>query len=1121
MYGLNNIERKGFINSLGAINMQSDAGNAFDLQQIDINKIKTDKKNFQNRAADYSEKSVNAIVNAVKNGSFNWFSFAPVTLWESPNGDLFILSGHSRTEAFKRLNKLNAEFDGLKFDKIPAKIFKGSFEDAKKIALNSNALSTPETLLERAEFYKKERLKLNDKKQIKELKEKALRENSGAVIWDLSYLNDGFTKDFLKRFKNQEDSEKAFENYLRAVNIAQWVGKTFEKYKNLSSIHDTEIFNFLNKNYGNKAGQYNSFAKLDERLKVLYNRNVKNEEKKDVNGKYTTPFGLKIYEKNDDELKTIREKEKNFKDAEKQLKKIIKSLRGRTTDKTEIFNALNEPFNVYINTLTEFWASVDNEKKRDTDKRQGNLFGVDSDKLLKLITTIKARFEQLKHSKKNDFILEQVEKILTVANDLIFFSDGLGKPTIKFEFESNEQLKDFLKENKENLIDSEVEDAEVVEDEPNFKRKSLRGGFQDGKPADVFNCSESELVCKGFKPTYKRLSDYSGLIDAADGQNKFCGYGFDKTTLNTLLECCKYYPQVVRLAEHLKADSELQSAFNVWHWLHTNIAYNYDAEGKEEIRTPARVWADRKTGVDCDCLAVFTACLFICMGYKPAFEIVGFNNTNQYSHIFVNLNGAAVDRVLPVFLQRPALITKTMIMQIPVYKLSGVNGLNGCELGAVAKLQGLYSSTLSKIFTHTATPEETLDFRKIKVLLSLQGVDNNAFKLASAVMPYVAAIDDNGAYYFRDAAVAAEAARQDKILHDLELRNDAKGLAGWNPFKDIAKAAKSVGSGIAKAAKATVNSVANATKATFNLTKAGIQAATGNTQKAKETLIKAGQQAKSSVVDPLKTSWDVTVDITKNTVIDPLVNTVRIAGKLFKIIFIKLNPVLILMRNSLRLLIAVNFLGMATRLNIANYSKDAAIKAGYTAQQWEEAKKAKDRVIRFFTKIGGVKSKIEKSIENGAKKKALFKKDYNKNTKIVETSDTDAQLSGTAPILLGVDGLGEPGTIAAALASVGAFIAKVWGWIKNIVPKAVEWVKENKDKIKTGIDTAKNLLSKKGNSTDNDTATTATTTTYYTTTANTNTGAKSNSNNKTLLIAAFAVAGIGAAVALSGGKKRR
>lgn len=746
--------------------------------------------------------------------------------------------------------------------------------------------------------------------------------------------------------------------------------------------------------------------------------------------------------------------------------------------------------------------------------------------------------ESIEKIKKNNYVTEDYKKKRIAEYEALkktaekeykyncdFYGikeNNLGKPTIKFEFENNEQLKDFLKENKENLIDSTVEDAEVVEDEPNFKRKSLRGGFQDGKPADVFNCSESELVCKGFKPTYKRLSDYSGLIDAADGQNKFCGYGFDKTTLNTLLECCKYYPQVVRLAEHLKADTELQSAFNVWHWLHTNIAYNYDAEGKEEIRTPARVWADRFFGVDCDCLAVFTACLFICMGYKPAFEIVGFGNTNQYSHIFVNLNGAAVDRVLPVFLQRPPLITKTMIMQIPVYKLSGVDGLNGCELGAVAKLQGLYSSTLSKIYTHTATPEEQLNFRKLKVLLSLQGVDPNGYRLATMIMPHVAAIDEHGAYYFENPEIATAAAQYDNELHNLELQNASpEQLNGffkkvWKGFK---KAAKSVGSGVAKAAKATVNSVVNATKATANVVKAGAQVVTGNTKGAKQTIKKAGSQIKSSIVDPLKTGYDVTVDITKNTVINPIVETVKIAGKLFKVIFIKLNPVLVLMRNSLRLLIAVNFLGMATRLNIANYSKEAAIKAGYTAEQWEDAKKAKDRVIRFFTKIGGVKSKIEKSIENGAKKKALFKKDYNKNTKIVETSDTDAQLSGTAPILFGVDGLGEPGTIAAALASVGAFIAKVWGWIKNIVPKAVEWVKENKDKIKTGIDTAKNLFSKK----DNGGGTPSATVTYTTANTNTgaNTGAKSNSNNKTLLIAALAVAGIGAAVAFSGGKKRR
>lgn len=248
--------------------------------------------------------------------------------------------------------------------------------------------------------------------------------------------------------------------------------------------------------------------------------------------------------------------------------------------------------------------------------------------------------------------------------------DGLGKPTIKFEFDTNDELKRFLNDNKDTLIENyvDVEPESEPEPEPTTKkRKRLNGIGQP--PADVFNVPESKLKCGGFVPTYERLSDYSHLIDNADHTDQLTGYGFDKATIDTLIDTCqRYYKQVAKLAAHLKADTPAQSAFNVWHWLHTNIKYNYDADGKEEIRTPARSWADRQSGVDCDCLSVFTACLLLNMGYAPKFEIVAFANKPQYSHIFVNLDGMAIDRVLPTFNRRPSLITKTLFMDIPVYR---------------------------------------------------------------------------------------------------------------------------------------------------------------------------------------------------------------------------------------------------------------------------------------------------------------------------------------------------------------------------------------------------------------------------------------------------------------------
>ena len=658
--------------------------------------------------------------------------------------------------------------------------------------------------------------------------------------------------------------------------------------------------------------------------------------------------------------------------------------------------------------------------------------------------------------------------------------DGLGKPAIKFEVDTNDELKRFLTDNKEtfieNYVDVEPEPEQSAKKKSKGKKKALNGSCLGKLPADVFNVPEQNLKCFGHVPTYQRLTDYSHLIDTADNVNTLTGYGFNGATLKTLIDTVdKYRLQVAKLAKHLKGDTPEQSAFNIWHWLHTNVKYNYDTAGKEEIRTPARTWQDRESGVDCDCLSVFTACLLINMGYAPKFEIVAFANKPQYSHIFVNLDGIAIDRVLPMFNRRPSLITKTKLMDIPVYQLSGIGDVPQVD----TILNGLYESTLSKIYSGTATKKDKLDYRKTQVLVTLKGVDYNGYRLAGLLMPYVTDIDEMGNYYFDNEEIANIAANGENELVAAELRG-ADEITLGKLFKKIGKAlkkaAKKVASGVKKVAKATttavktvakqtakvtkaaVKSTANAVKATANVVKAGAQAAVGRGSAAKATLKKAGNQIKSAVVEPVKTTAKATTEVVKKAVVQPVATAVKvtvveptktavkataqavkkmvqIGGKMFKVIFVKLNPVTVLMRNSLRLLVAINFMGMATRLMVGKMTQTAAEQAGYTKEMWEDAKKAYNRVVKFFTKMGGKEKNIEKAIANGSKKKALFKKDYKPDSKIVETDEDNAALSGFSPIVNGIDGLGDPVTVGSALAAVGAFFAKIWGWIKNIVPK--------------------------------------------------------------------------------------
>lgn len=723
LHGYTDIDKKSFSfdekkAGLGKLPpMQSDSGNAFDIDYVPLSQIYTDEKNFQNRADKYSEKSVKSIINAVDNDAFNWFAFDPVTLWLNPtDGKYYVLSGHSRTQAFRELSNRRPRpiVDGLSFDRIPAKIFKGTFEDAKYLALNSNALGTPETLTERADYYRNQR-SISDKSELKNLKKKALRENNGQLIWDLSYLpSDGMTMQSLKSFK--VDGQDSMENFVRLATIAQWIGKAFQIYKGLSSAHDQELLKFLlNGGYGSKSGQYFSFSALNDRLEKLYKKNVVDDKNINRKGEYTKPFQIAAYQKTDSDLEVINDLKKTADKALKDLKASLKNLRDNNADRETIYQVATPYFNGWLNAQYDWWQKLDRTPVKDDSP---GLFG--------------------------------------------YF--GLGKPTIKLEFEDNAELLAF----QETIKNSMPQISEPIEwnSETETFDPGVSGLTVNDKPAAIFNCPESELDTQGFAPTYIRLADYSGLIDAADGAKTLKGYGFEKATLDELVNACQNYRQVERLAAHLQDPDEVQTAFNIWHWLHTNVRYNYDAPGEEEIRTPARVWADRESGVDCDCLAVFTACLLICMGYKPKFEIVAFNDSPTYSHIYVNLDGVAIDRVLPVFMARPQNITKTKIMEIPVYELSGIGRCNG--------LSGVFSSTLAKMQNGTATAEDINNYRKTQVLVTLKGIDEDAYKLAALLMPHIATIGDDGKYYFDNAKFAEIAQKADAGLTLLKQQGASK-----------------------------------------------------------------------------------------------------------------------------------------------------------------------------------------------------------------------------------------------------------------------------------------------------------------------------------------------------------
>lgn len=186
-----------------------------------------------------------------------------------------------------------------------------------------------------------------------------------------------------------------------------------------------------------------------------------------------------------------------------------------------------------------------------------------------------------------------------------------------------------------------------------------------GKSANnqLYNNNEI-LETGGLRPTYKILPSYDHFFKAAENKDTFAGFGLNDTKKLIADICRKHYKECAAIAEHLKADTMLQSCFNLWHWMQHNIRYEYDRDGREEVRTPLRTWQDRERGVDCDCLSVFAWCVLKCMGYEPEFELVAFDGKKAFSHIFVNCGGIVVDRVWFIFNSRPPTVSRRELYKV-------------------------------------------------------------------------------------------------------------------------------------------------------------------------------------------------------------------------------------------------------------------------------------------------------------------------------------------------------------------------------------------------------------------------------------------------------------------------
>lgn len=103
----------------------------------------------------------------------------------------------------------------------------------------------------------------------------------------------------------------------------------------------------------------------------------------------------------------------------------------------------------------------------------------------------------------------------------------------------------------------------------------------------------------------------------------------------------KFIPDVVRdtafhtagLARMLKRATLDQTCGAIWDFVYRHIQYRKDADGYEQIRSPARTWRDRKSGVDCDCYSVFISSLLTNLGISHKLRITKYHRP-YFQHIY-------------------------------------------------------------------------------------------------------------------------------------------------------------------------------------------------------------------------------------------------------------------------------------------------------------------------------------------------------------------------------------------------------------------------------------------------------------------------------------------------------
>lgn len=335
----------------------------------------------------------------------------------------------------------------------------------------------------------------------------------------------------------------------------------------------------------------------------------------------------------------------------------------------------------------------------------------------------------------------------------------------------------------------------------------------------------SKTVTSGYR-AIKDGSRYNSYFPPPDERDRVIIKDGEVTDTVELMEkvVWKYLDDTKRIAPLLMRPSTHETCQAIWEFIHNFIQYKLDQRGLEQLRRPARSWAERATGVDCDCMSIFTSSILTNLKIPHSFRITKYSQDSwQHVYVIVPIAGAnnycVIDAVVSEFNYEKKYTDKMdynmNLKGINVAVLSGVSGNDHYE--------AVMATSLSGIGLGATTNQSDLDKLYQNLVATRNAVAQNPNLVSTVDDPQalIKMLDYAIQYWYTDkrnealdilAKNEAQLNLQNGVntMNGLNYDPDDLALSGINVkgfFTNVKKTVKTVGQKVGQAAKVAVKAV--------------------------------------------------------------------------------------------------------------------------------------------------------------------------------------------------------------------------------------------------------------------------------------------------------------------------